>query len=233
MWRPSLVVEAVSRMSPRRWATWTFRCSILPYSWRVSVGGIEDENAGITIEKDVVAAREAAAQVMDADDGGNIHRASHDGGMRGLASLFGGKTKDERAVDRCGIGRGEIPGDNNVWLVFGRDHAGRLSEQVPNHAARDVLDIDHPLAKIGIIDGAESAAILLRDLMEGVFDIVSLLFKISEDFIDQRAVFDHQKMRIKNPRILGADGVGDSLLDLEQLGASGDQGRFETGDFLG
>ena len=135
--------------------------------------------------------------------------------MRGLASLFGGKTKDEGTVDRRGVGRGEIPGDDNVWLVFGGNHARRLSEQVPNYPAGDVLDIDHPLAKIRVIDGAESAAILLGHLMEGVFDIVPLFFKISKDLIDKRAVFNHQKMRIKDPRILASDGVGDSLLNLE------------------
>ena len=195
-------------------------------------GGIEDENAGVTIEKDVVPTREAAAKFMDADDGGNIHRSRHDRGMRSLASLFGGKTKDERAIDRGGVRRGEIPSDNNVRLVFGGDHARSLTEQVPNHPAGDILDIDHALAKVRIVDGAECAAILLRHLMEGVFDIVPLFFKIPEDLVDERAVFNDQKMRIKNPRILGPDRIGDSLLNLEQLGASRNQSRFKTRDLL-
>ena len=176
-------------------------------------GGIEDENAGVTIKKDVVPTREAAAKVMYADDGGDIHRSRHDRGMRCLASLLGGKTKHERAINRGGVRRGEIPGDNNMWLVFGGDHARSLAEQVPNHPAGDVLDIDHALAKVWIVDGAERAAILLRYLMEGVFDIVPLFLKIAKDLIDEGAIFHDQKMRIKDPGILGPDRVGDSLLN--------------------
>ena len=123
--------------------------------------GLEGENAGITIEKNVVPAREAAAKVMDADNRGNIHRSSHDRGMRSLAPLFGSKTKDKRAIDRRGVRRGQIPGDNNVRLVFGGNHPRRFTEEVSNHPAGDVLDINDALTKIRIVDGAECAAILL------------------------------------------------------------------------
>ena len=139
--------------------------------------------------------------------------------MRSLASLFGGETKDERAVDRGGVGRSQIPGDNNVRLVFGGNKTGRLTEHVSNHPAGDVLDVDHALAEIGIINGAKGATILLRHLMKRVFDTVSLFLKIAEDFIDECAVFNHQRCASKIPRILGSDGVGNSLLDFKQFGA--------------
>ena len=233
MWRPSLVVEAVSRMSPRRSATSTFSSSIFPYSWRVSGVGLRMKSARVAIEQDVIAAGQFAANVVEPDDGGDIHRSGHDRGMGSLASLFGGKAKDERAVDGRGVGRGEVPRDDDVRFVFGGDGARRLPEEVPDHAARDVLDIHDALAKVGIVDGSERAAILLRHLVEGVFDIVTLVFEIAEDLVDQRAVFDDEKMRVKDAGILGADRVRDTLLDFKKLGASGDESGLETRDLLG
>ena len=110
---------------------------------------------------------------------------------------------------------------------------GAFPEEVPDHAARDVLDIHDALAQVGIVDGAEGAAILFRHLVEGVFDVVTLVFEIPKDLIDQRAVFDDEKMGVKNAGILGANGVRDTLLDLKKLGASGDECGLEARDFFG
>ena len=111
--------------------------------------------------------------------------------------------------------------------------ARRLSEHMANHAARDILDIDHPLAEIRVINRAQRAAILLGDLVERVLHVVAFVFQVPEDLVDQRAIFNDEKMRVKNPRILRADGVRNALLDLQKLGASRDQSRFEAGNLFG
>jgi hypothetical protein len=51
--------------------------------------------------------------------------------------------------------------------------------------------------------------------MKGVFDVMSLFFEISQDLVNQRAVFNDQKMRIKDPGVLGPNGISYALLNLE------------------
>ena len=75
--------------------------------------------------------------------------------------------------------------------------------------------------------------VLFRDLVEGVFDVVTLVFEIPKNLVDQRAVFDNEKMGVKNAGVLGANGVRDTLLDLKKLGASGDEGGLKTRDLFG
>jgi hypothetical protein len=118
-------------------------------------------------------------------------------------------------------------------FVFGGNGVRCLPEEVPDYAARNVLDINDALTQVGIVDGPKGAAVLFRDLVERVFDVVTLVFEIPEDLVDQCAVLDNEKMGIKNAGVLAANGVRDTLLDLKKFGASGDKGGLETCDFLG
>ncbi len=101
-----------------------------------------------------------------------------------------------------------------------------------NHATGDILDIHDAFAQIGIIDLAERLAVLFRDLVEDVLDVVALLFEIAQHLVNQCAVFDHEEMRVEDAGILGANGIRDSLLDLQELGTGGDEGGFKARDFL-
>ena len=90
---------------------------------------------------------------MEPDDGGNIQRPGHDGGVRGLASLFGRKAEDECAVDGGRVGWGEIVRNDNVRFVFRGNRARRLSDEVLDDAARNVLDVHDAFAKVRIVNG--------------------------------------------------------------------------------
>ena len=118
-------------------------------------------------------------------------------------------------------------------FVFGGDGARRLAKKVPDHSARDVFNIHDPLAQVRIVNCSESAAILLRHLVKGIFDIVPVAFEIAEDLVDERAVLDDKKVRVKNAGIFGADGVGNALLNFEKFGARGDEGGLKTRNFFG
>ena len=170
---------------------------------------------------------------MEPDNGGNIHRPGHDGGMGGLASLLGRKAEDECAVDGGCVGRGEIARHDDVRLVLRGNRVGRLSEEVPDDAACNVLDVHDTFAQVRIVDGPECAAILLRDLVESVFHVVAFVFEVAENFIDKRAVFDHEKMGVEDAGILRANRIRNTLLDFKKLGPGGNEGGLEARDLFG
>ena len=53
---------------------------------------------------------------------------------------------------------------------------------------------------------------------------------VAQHFVDQRAILDHEQVRVENAGVLGADGFGDALLHLENLRAGGDERRLEARD---
>ena len=57
--------------------------------------------------------------------------------------------------------------------------------------------------------------------------------QFAQHLVDQRLVFDHQQVRIKNPGVFRANGLCDLLLHLENLRPGLDQGIFEACDFVG
>ena len=66
-----------------------------------------------------------------------------------------------------------------------------------------------------------------------MFHIVTIVFERAENFIDQRAVFDHQKMGVEDARIFRSNRIRNTLLDLEKLGPGGYEGGLEARDFFG
>jgi hypothetical protein len=64
--------------------------------------------------------------------------------------------------------------------------------------------------------------------MKDGFDINVLSLQLAQNFVDQGAIFHHQKMGIENPGILCPDSFRDLLLHFENLNARLDKRRFEA-----
>ena len=124
-------------------------------------------------------------------------------------------------------------GDDDVAAVVAGQVARGFAEQMPDDAAGHVLDVHHPLAQVRIVNFDQGAAVALRDLVKDGLDVLVILLQAAQNFIDQGAVLDHQQVGVENTGILGADGVGNTLLDLEQFRAGGDEGGLKSGDLLG
>ncbi len=89
------------------------------------VAGIEDEQAVVAVEEDVVAALDDLAEMScRPTTAGMFMRPGHDGGVRGAAADVGGEAEDELAIELGGVRRGEIVGDEDVRAYRSRRGAG-------------------------------------------------------------------------------------------------------------
>ena len=113
------------------------------------------------------------------------------------------------------------------------ERAGLLSHEIVQDAPGDVVDIQRALAQVGVVDFAEGFRVPVGDLLEDVLDVVPLLGQRPQHLVDEGSVLDDQQMRVEYAGVLGADGLGDPLLHLEDLRAGLDQRGFEPRDLGG
>ena len=86
-------------MVSRSWVSFSSTCGLLDLQFAVFPEGlvvrIEDQQAVVAVEQHVLAALERLADVVQADHGGDVHRARHDGRVRGAAADVRGETEDQ------------------------------------------------------------------------------------------------------------------------------------------
>ena len=123
--------------------------------------------------------------------------------------------------------------DQQVRRGDRRKVAAILAHEIPDDAAGDVLDVERPLAQVGIVDFAERFRVLAGHLAEDVLHRAEVFLKGAEDLVDEGAVFHHQQVRVEDAGIMRADGFGDFLLQLGDLLASGEQRHLEALDLAG
>ena len=95
------------------------------------------------------------------------------------------------------------------------------------------MNIHDPLAQVGIVDGFQSLAVFLDDLLEDMLDIAMISLETAKHFVDQRSVLHDKQVRIENTRILRADGRNDAALDFKQFDARRNQRGLEPGNLAG
>ena len=122
-------------------------------------------------------------------------------------------------------------GDKNVRFTWKRHRFGRLSLQIANYAAHDILNIQGAFAQIRIVDFAQCLGVAAGDFLEDRFDFDQIGLKLAQDFVDQRPIFHDQQMGIENSRIFGPNGFRNPLLHLENLHPRLHEGGFETRNF--
>ena len=122
--------------------------------------------------------------------------------------------------------------NQNVRLAQGKKCLGSFPLKIANYSLRDVLNVERAFAQIRIIDFAQGLGITRGDFLKRPLHVAKIGLKFSQNFIDQRAVLDHQQVRIENRRVFRADRFGNTLLHLKDLHARLDKRRLESPDFI-
>src|ERR1700693_268471 len=70
------------------------------------------------------------------------------------------------------------------------------------------------------------------DFLKSPLDVATVGFKPTQNFVDQRSIFDHEQMRVEDGRVLGPDRFSDFLLHLQDLHPGLNQRRLEAGNLV-
>ncbi|MEZ5433278.1 MAG: hypothetical protein R3F31_19380 [Verrucomicrobiales bacterium] len=109
---------------------------------------------------------------------------------------------------------------------------GFRAPEIAEDPAGDILDVDGPLPQIGIRDAPERFDVALGDFKIEPVHRAFLHFQQSQDLIQDRGVFQNQKMGIKNTGMFGSQGRLDFLLEGADLLPGAGQGLVKPGLFL-
>ena len=193
---------------------------------------IKNETAVVTIEQNILTGLEFLGCIVQSHRRRNLERARHDGGVRSATAEIDGETEDVFAIHRRRIRGRDVVRDEDVRLRHRQKRFRRFPLQIPNDAARHVLDIERAFAEIRIVDLAEGFGVMFRHFMENKFHVAKIGLEFAQYFVDQRPVFDDEQMRIENARVFRTDRFGDTLLHFENLRARLDERRFEPRDLV-
>ena len=91
--------------------------------------GIEDDDAAIAVDDDLVAAGDVGQEFAQADHGGNLEDAGHDGGMAGPAARLGGEGVHLVAVHRRRFAGRQIVGQDDDRLLQVAQHLAAFAQQ--------------------------------------------------------------------------------------------------------
>jgi len=182
------------------------------------VGGVDDDDAVIAVQQGVLAVLEDLAEVLEADDGGDLHGTGHDRGVRGLAADVGGEPEDLDLVKLRGGGGREVVADDDAGLAQGVEiRAMRLTLQIVQHPPGDVAHVGGAFAKIFILDGGQRGGVFLGDGVEGVLDVDLVLLDHARGLLDEDGVLEQEQVRVEDQTFLGAHAGVDLALDLQDV----------------
>ncbi len=194
---------------------------------------IQNDQTLCPVDQNMPPGFELGRNIVQAHNRRNIQRARNDRRMRSAAAQIGRDAQHAFPVHHRGIRRRQVVGHQNMRFVQFEKCLLRFSLQIANHALGYVLDVERPLAQVGIVDLAECFCVIGGDFLEHPLDITPIRFEFAQHFIDQCAVFHDQKVRIENGGILGADRFGDALLQFQNLHARLDERGLKARDFIG
>ena len=96
-----------------------------------------------------------------------------------------------------------------------------LSSSTPSrlfkHAHGHVAHVGRPFAQVIVLNGRQRRRVAFGDGVEGVFGVDLLRLDHAHHLVEQRAVLQHQQVRVEDAAFLGAHAVADLALHLEDL----------------
>ena len=135
-----------------------------------------------------------------------------------LLPHVGAETQGVAAVEQGHFRGGQIFRDQNARLQhWQRVVLGTAAQQIIEDARSDIAHVGGAFLQIGVIDGAEGGLIFLGELVEGGLDVDFFLINQLRDRINQRGVFQDEKMGVENAGVLGVQGLADLPLHLQDL----------------
>ena len=78
----------------------------------------------------------------------------------------------------------------------------RFSEKVSQNPSCHILQIDRPFPQVGIVYGRERLDEFVRDALKDKLRVVPLRADAPDDFGDEAGILQHEKMGVKDPRIV-------------------------------
>ena len=167
------------------------------------VRGIDDEHAVEAIKQHVISCGHIFASGLEANHGGDAQGTGHDSGVRGLAADICGKSLREIPVQRGGLRGREIVSYENVRLGEVRKIMGAMAGEMFEHTAGHITNIGCAFAQVFIFYRAEGMRIFFGDLMKSISDVDLLGFDEALYLLQQRGIFQHQQVGIKDRRFGG------------------------------
>ncbi len=100
--------------------------------------GVEDDDAAIAVDDDLVAAGDVGEEPAQADDGGDFEHAGHDGGVAGPAAGLGGEGVDHLRIEDGRLARRQVVGQDDDRRLAGLRQvlAARPSEMLQDRSSR-------------------------------------------------------------------------------------------------
>ncbi len=193
------------------------------------IRGVDDDRAVVAVEQRVVAGLQLLADGLRADDGGDVQRPGENRGVRCLAADVGDEAEDKFFVQLRRHGRAQIVADEDAWLVQMLQVKGVFDlQQVVQHAAGEVAQVGGALAEVFVLDGFQHGDVAVGRGVKGEVGVRLLFADDLDDLLDEHPVFEHQQVRVKNVRLVGAHRLGDAALDLGDLLAGADERLLEA-----
>ena len=76
------------------------------------------------------------------------------------------------------------------------------AQQVVQDARGHVAHVGGALAQVFVLDGGQGGGVTLGDGVEGVFGVDLFLLDDAHDLVKQRAVFEHEQVRVEDAAFL-------------------------------
>ena len=135
-----------------------------------------------------------------------------------FAADVGGKPQDLLLVQLGRDGRREVVADDDArFLEMLQVNVVRPPQQIVEHTLGDIAHVGGAFSEIIVLNCGQRGGVTLRHRVERIFDVDLLLLNHPDDFIQERAVFQHQQMRVKNAAVLSFHLGADLVLHFQNL----------------
>ena len=112
-----------------------------------------------------------------------------------------------------------------------------LSSSTPSRLLRtrdrDVAHVGGAFAQVIVVNGRQGRRVAFGDRVERVLRVDLLRLDDAHDLVEQRAVFQHEQMRVEDAAFLGAHAFADLALDVQDLLTGLHQRPLQPVDLLG
>ncbi len=197
------------------------------------VGGIDDDDAIEAVQQGILTCFQFLAGILQANYGRNAQGAGHDGGVGSLAADVRGETEHILAVHLRGLRGRQIVRDDDARLFeMAQVQFFVAAQKMIEHTPRHVAHVADALAQVFVIHPGKRGRVAFRDGVKSVFGVDLLRLDHAHGFINERRVFKHQQVRVKNTGMFRPERAGELALDIEDLLARAQQRLFEPADFL-
>ena len=124
----------------------------------------------MAVHDDTVAAGDVGDELAQADDGGNVQNAGHDGGVAGPSAGFGGEGMDALRIEGGGLAGRQVVGEHDDRLAQVAQLLAALAEQMAENALFDVEQVGDAVGEVAALDAFQGLGVAANDPADGILD---------------------------------------------------------------